>query len=281
MKRLGGDSVALYPVGGANGDILQHLLDEEGIQQHPVSVQGSVRENLIIEETSSSDHFHFSMPGPQLEESESNRCLEELFSIEPKPNYIVGSGSLAPGVSEYFYARLAEIAAELDARFIINTSGEALALAVGKGVYLLKLTRRILQELTGQGIEDEKIEEHSAMQFIENGQSEIVVVSHGKAGALIASHKGPERLRAPSVTEKSDVGAGDSMVAGIVLKLAEGESLRKAAYFGLAAGAATVMVPDAELCRRENVEEFYEKMIQEELHQLKLPDTSDLPNIHR
>lgn len=256
IKRLGGDSVALYPVGGANGDILKHLLDEEGIQQHPVPVKGLVRENLIIGEKSSSNHYHFIMPGPQIEESEWRRCLEELFSIEPKPDYIVGSGSLAPGVPEDFYTRVAEIASELEARFIINASGEALSLAVGKGVYLLKLTMQTLQDLTGEEIGDEEAQEHLAMQLTENGQSEIVVVSLGKAGALIALQKGIERLRAPSISEKSEVGAGDSMVAGIVLKLAQDESLRKAVYFGLAAGAATVMTPGTELCRLEDVEEL-------------------------
>jgi 6-phosphofructokinase 2 len=283
MKRLGGDSLTLYPVGGANGDILKHLLDEEGIQQQPVPVKGPIRENLIIGEKLSGDHYHFIMPGPQFEESEWNRCLEELSSIEPKPDYIVGSGSLAPGVPEDFYARVAEIASELEARFIINTSGEALSLAVRSGVYLLKLTMQTLQELTGEEIEDEEAQEHVAKQLIETEQSEIVVVSLGKAGALIASQQGIDRLRAPSIPEKSDVGAGDSMVAGIVLKLAEDESLRKAVSFGLAARTATVMTPGAELCHLEDVEELYDKMIQEEsgVHELKLPDTSDIPNIRR
>ena len=283
MKRLGGDSVAPYPVGGANGDILTHLLDEEGIQQQPVPVKGPIRENLIIEEKLSGDQYHFIMPGPQFEESEWNRCLEELSSIEPKPGYIVGSGSLAPGIPEDFYARVAEIASELEARFILNTSGEALSLAVRSGVYLLKLTMQTLQELTGGEIEDEDAQEHLAKQLIETGQSEIVVVSLGKAGALLVSQKGTERLRAPSVQEKSEVGAGDSMVAGIVLKLAQDESLRKAVYFGLAARTATVMTPGAELCHLEDVKELYDKMIQEEsgVHELKLPDTSDIPNIRR
>jgi 6-phosphofructokinase 2 len=283
IKRLGGDSVALYPVGGTNGDILTHLLDEEGVRHHPVPVKGPIRENLLIEEKSSSEHYHCIMPGPQLDESEWNQCLEELSSIEPKPDYIVGSGSLASGVPDDFYARLAEIASDLEARFVLNTSGEALSPAVENGVYLLKLTMRTLRELTGEEIKDEEAQEQSAMQIIANGQSDIVVVSLGKAGALIASAKGTERWRAPSVSEKSDVGAGDSMVAGIVLKLAGDESLDKAVCFGLAAGTATVMTPGAELCRPEDVEELYDKMVQEEFacQKLEVPDMSNVPNIRR
>ncbi|HEY8401370.1 MAG TPA: PfkB family carbohydrate kinase, partial [Cytophagaceae bacterium] len=34
IKKLGGSSVAVYPKGGPSGELLQKLLDEEGIVQH-------------------------------------------------------------------------------------------------------------------------------------------------------------------------------------------------------------------------------------------------------
>jgi 6-phosphofructokinase 2 len=140
-----------------------------------------------------------------------------------------------------------------------------------------------LQELVGQEIQDERVQEQSAQKLVESGQSEVVVVSLGAAGALLASQRGFERLRTLSVQVKSDVGAGDSMIAGIVLKLAQGESLRKAVCFGIAAGAAAVMTPGTELCRREDTELLYDKMIQEgfESTQIEVPDFSDVPNIRR
>jgi 6-phosphofructokinase 2 len=44
------------------------------------------------------------------------------------------------------------------------------------------------------------------------------------------------------------------MVAGIVLALARGDSIRDAALLGLAAGSATVMRSGTELCRPADVE---------------------------
>jgi 6-phosphofructokinase 2 len=88
----------------------------------------------------------------------------------------------------------------------------------------------------------------------------VVVVSLGAAGVLLATKEGTERIRAPTVHIKSKVGAGDSTVAGIVLSLARGKSLRQAVFFGVAAGAAAVMTPGTELCRLEDTEELYESL---------------------
>lgn len=50
------------------------------------------------------------------------------------------------------------------------------------------------------------------------------------------------------------VGAGDSVVAGIVLSLAENMSVYDAIRFGVATERAAVMIAGAELFRREGAE---------------------------
>lgn len=85
-------------------------------------------------------------------------------------------------------------------------------------------------------------------------------MSLGAAGVILATETGVERMRAPTVSIKSKVGAGDSTVAGIVLSLARGKSLREAVRFGVAAGAAAVMTPGTQLCRLEDTEKLYESI---------------------
>jgi len=65
---------------------------------------------------------------------------------------------------------------------------------------------------------------------------------------------------APTVPIRSKVGAGDSTVAGIVLALDRGLALEQAVAFGVAAGAAAVMTPGTQLCRREDTERLYRSM---------------------
>ena len=95
--------------------------------------------------------------------------------------------------------------------------------------------------------------------IVASGGAEVVVVSLGAGGALVASSAGCERLRSPTVPVRSKVGAGDSMVAGIVFGLARDYSLRDAVCFGIAAGAAAVMMPGTRLCRREDAERLFQQ----------------------
>ena len=260
IRRLGGESVTVYPAGGPSGQMLRDLLDKEGLGHHPIQIKGWTREDFIVREESTDQQFRFGMPGPVLQDKEWNRCLSEVPRIDPNPYYIVASGSLPPGVPKDFYARVARLAKDLGAKLVVDTSGEALSLALREGVFLIKPNLRELKEVAEHEIEDELQQEDLARHIVSSGQSEVVVISLGVAGALAVTEEGCERLRAPTVSIKSRVGAGDSMVAGIVLSLTRGLSLKDAVIFGVAAGAAAVMTPGTELCRREDAERLYKHM---------------------
>jgi len=103
--------------------------------------------------------------------------------------------------------------------------------------------------------------EETARGLVEKGHSEAIVISLGAGGALMVSKDGCEHVRAPMVPIKSKIGAGDSMVGGIVLSLERDQSLRDAVCFGVAAGAAAVMTPGTELCRREDTERLYQQIV--------------------
>ena len=257
IKRLGGASVALHTSGGLYGKKVQQMLDAEGVDHHPVVIAGLTRENLIVEETTSGQQFRFDMPGPHLAEKEWMACLDQVSAMTPVPEYIVASGSLPPGVPGDFYARVARIARDQKARLIVDTCGAALHLAACSGVYLLKPNVRELQELTKQEIKNEAQLEEAARSFIKEHQSEVVVISLGAAGAILVTRDGCEHFRSPVVPIKSRVGAGDSMVAGIVLSLSRGRLLREAVQYGIAAGAAAVMNPKRELCRLQDTEDLF------------------------
>jgi 6-phosphofructokinase 2 len=152
--------------------------------------------------------------------------------------------------------RIAELARLQGARVVIDTSGLALKQA-GHGIYLLKPSLRELMELTGREICTERDQELAARQIIEQGRCEILVLSLGAQGALLATAKGSERFAAIPVDARSTVGAGDSMLASIVLGLSRGLPLRDAARFGMAAGAAALLGSGTQLRRRSDVERLY------------------------
>lgn len=260
IRRLGGECTAMYCRGGLIGKILQEMLEAEGICQRAISVQGWTRQSITILENATFQQFRFVMPGPELSEDEWGEVLETVRKMRPMPELIVASGSLPPGVPDDFYARLAAIVRDGGSQLILDTSGPSLALAVREGVFIVKPSLRELRSFALGRVEHEEDQAKVAMSIIHSGHSDAVVVSLGAAGILLATEAGCERLHAPSVLVRSRVGAGDSMVAGITLAIARGQSLRESARFGIAAGTAAVMNPGTELCHLQDVERLFRQM---------------------
>ena len=253
----------LFPAGGLTGHRLTDLLDREGIIHRPLPIEGMIRENLVILDESTGQQYRFGMPGPILRDEEWKRCLHELSAISPNPDYLVASGSLPPGLPDDFYAQVARSGKDNGVRVIVDASGKALNLALQEGVYLIKPNVREFKDLIGKDIKEESQIKAEARKMVKSGRCEVLVISLGAAGALLVSENIAEHILPPTVPIVSKVGAGDSMVAGMVLSLARGEPLRESVLFGMAAGAAAVMTPGTELCRREDAERLYQEMISE------------------
>ncbi|MFD2245052.1 1-phosphofructokinase family hexose kinase [Pontibacter ruber] len=263
VKKLGGESCAWLLAGGPAGERLCELLRKEGVEYWAGQTKSWTRENLMVKEDSTGDQFRFGMPGQQTEEQEWKQVIEKLEQLKELPEYVVASGSLPPGVPDDFYLQLAVIAHKRGFRLIVDTSGEALIKAAGEGLYLIKPNLGELAKLAGKehisALEQEKI----AMQVLDEGKCKVLVVSLGPRGAMLASKEtGILYVAPPTVKQESAVGAGDSMVAGMVMSLLKGWPLEDVIRYGVAAGTAATMTPGSELCRKEDTEEIY-KWLQE------------------
>jgi 6-phosphofructokinase 2 len=238
------------------------LLGEEEIPQRAIRIDEPTRENFIVYEETSERQYRFGMPGPQLTHRDLARWLEAIDALDPPPDYLVASGSLPPGVPEDFYATmLAHL--PYGCRFVVDSRGEALRAVVEAGVYLVKPNLRELETLVGELPQNDIAIRQCARAIIANGGAEVVVVSLGSAGALLVTADRTEHLHSPTVPIRSKVGAGDSMLAGIVHSLANGWSVKQSVAYGVAAGAAAVMTPGTELCRQGDVEMLHGQMVAE------------------
>jgi 6-phosphofructokinase 2 len=261
IHKLGGSATACYFAGGYTGSMLTQMLTEAGIAQCPIPIHGHTRESFAVFEESSTQQYRFSTPGPLISAEECEQMMTTLSALSPSPAYVVISGSLPPGMPTSIFDQFADMAEQIHARLIVDTSGPSLQAALKRGVYLIKPNYRELSLLAGHPIESDLDLNKVAESIVESGQSEVVLVSLGAAGAALYTAQGCIRYRTPTVPILSKVGAGDSMVGGTVLALARGESLIEAARFGVAAGSAAVMTPGSELCRREDAERIYAQMV--------------------
>ena len=258
IRFLGGESSAVYAAGGHNGTMLTQLLNDEAIDNHPVPIAGITRENIVVFEESTALQYRFTMPGPELSADEWIACLEMLFNLNPA--YIVASGSLPQGVPAEFYGEITRYARDYGIRVILDTAGDALTRAIGKGVFLLKPNLRELELFAGEALPGESQIKAAGQRLIAEGLAEVMMVSMGAAGAALITSADYVHLRAPIVPIQSKVGAGDSMVGGIVMGLAQGYSFVDAARLGVATGSAAVMTPGTQLCRKEDAYRLYDEV---------------------
>ena len=256
IKKLGGEATAIFPSGGYTGKYFNHLLENENIDVVIIQTANETRENIIVLDQASNNEYRFGMPGTTLTEKEWKKCLQAVEDI-PIAGFIIASGSLPPGVPNDMYAALAKIAKTKNARLVVDTSGEALKLAVEEGVYLLKPNLGELAFLAGKKEIQPNEVKSIAQAIIAQGRCEVMVVSMGAAGAMLVTAEIAETFIPPAVMRKSTVGAGDSMVAGIVYFLTQGKDLSLAVQYGVACGTAATLNAGTELCRKADADRLF------------------------
>ena len=259
IKYLGGEATAIYPSGGYSGNFLQTLLENEGIKSLVVKTEKHTRENMIVLDLSANQQYRFGMPGQELLQTEWHQCLQLLE--ETNADFIVASGSLPPGVPDDIFARIAKIANKKNSKLIVDTSGKALQLALTEKVYMIKPNLGELSILVGKKELAFQEIESAARKIIKQTGCNAIAVSMGSAGAMMVTVKDVYRVAAPPVKRRSTVGAGDSMVAGIVYSLSNNKSLKEALHYGVACGTAATINPGTQLCRIEDVKKIYEDII--------------------
>jgi 6-phosphofructokinase 2 len=256
ISRLGGNSFAVFTSGGPLGKMLEELVDKESIPFQAVPIQTWTRESFVAVDDNTNSQYRFGFTGGEITEEEENVFLSAVTNLKSK--FIVASGSLNEGLTSDFYQKIAEIAKQSGAKLIVDTSGEALKKVLETGAYLIKPNVGELAKLIGvERLEMEEVNE-AAKQIIAKGGAEIVVVSLGPQGAVLVTKDNHEFVPAPNVAKKSTVGAGDSMVGGMVWALSQNKSLREVIRWGVACGSAATMNEGTQLFKGTDAQRLFD-----------------------
>ena len=260
VRRLGSDVVAIYPAGGVTGQLLRQLVDKEDITSVMIPIREETRENFTALEATTGEQYRFVLTGPQLSESEWQHCIETFAAQSVRPDVIVASGSLPPGVPDDFYGRIAAIAENWGSRMAVDASGSALNAALNHRVYLIKPNLRELQDLIGAPLGDQAAQIAACRTLVSDRKAQAVALTLGDQGALLITKKAAWLAEPPAVKSVSAVGAGDSFLGGMAWALASGCALEVAFKYGIAAGSAAVLSPGTELCQASDVRRLVEQV---------------------
>lgn len=257
IHRLGGQALALFPAGGPSGQYLVELLAAEGVSTQVLPISAWTRECLNVVEQANAQQYRFVLPGASLSLPEQEQLLTLLQAL-PSLDYLVISGSMPAGLAADFLPRVLRSAQQRGARCILDSGAETLrqGLTVG-GLLLIKPNLHELSALAGVEISGPEQLVEAARGVLAGGRCEAMLVSLGAQGGLLVTAEQVERIAAPPVKKRSSVGAGDSLLAAMLLKHAAGASWSEAARYGVAAGSAAIMAEGTQLCARADTERLF------------------------
>jgi len=258
LRNVNIDSIAMGFVGGYNGQRLQAELTAAGISTDFTQISGETRTNVSIVASGEAKHIKVNEAGPEVTPAELASLIDSVKANLKAGDWWVLGGSLPRGVNNNIYAELIGLIEAAGAFAILDSSGKALELGCLAKPTLVKPNLDEAQELLG--LTERELEDASIWsQSLAKSGPQNLVVSLGSEGALLVTEQQFSKLASPSIIEANPIGAGDSMVAGIVWRLSLGESLTQALAYGLACGAATASRSGTDLGSLDQVTELVEQ----------------------
>jgi 6-phosphofructokinase 2 len=250
---LGGETIAYGFIGGIDGEVVQQLLKNQGVPFDFTPIKGEIRSNFIITDAKTNRQTRIDAPGPIVSEHELEALISKINGIRPKPDFLVFAGSIPPGVPDDIYRTLVNEAKKRGIKTVLDADDKWLRYGVKAQPTIIKPNIHEAEELLGSRFRNEATIITAVKMLLAQGV-EIVALTRGRDSSVISNGKEIIKLTPPQVEVMGTVGAGDSAVAGLVLKLSQGAELEEAARLGVAAAVATTLQPGVELCHLEDVD---------------------------
>lgn len=238
LQQLGTETLATGLVGGTFGQFIEEELDEVGIPHDFVDIGGQTRINTTI--LTPDGEYKINQYGPRVDAGVVDDVVAAIERYDPKVVVVAGSspGSIEPShIDRIARAGSWETAVDLDGPTLGQLEAEYALCKPNAG-----------ELAAATGMPTETVEESlAAAQTLRDTGFERVVASLGEQGAILASSD--TALHAPSIDVDvvDTVGAGDSLLAGVLSKLVRGVSDAVALQSGVAVASRVVSVPGTDV----------------------------------
>ncbi len=264
IRELGGESVATGFLGGNAGKTIENVLNEKGIRNDFIWVDGETRTNTKVFEVNGAV-TELNEPGPVISEEKLEEFLSRLEEYADQDTLFILAGSIPSGVKKDVYADIIRRVHKKGAKVLLDADGEVFRISLEANPDIIKPNRVELEEYAGidyRASTEELLE--LAHGLMERG-IETVAVSMGKSGAMLIRPGYEVKCPALSVKAHSTVGAGDAMVAALAYswdrQLDNDETVRLC----MAASAGAVTTIGTKPPTREVVEELKKQVIIERI----------------
>ncbi len=257
---LGEEVIATGFVGGHAGEWILEALDKLSIKHCFIKGKNETRTCINIKELCSGKHTEFLEPGAPLTREDEKKLLERFEEIIEKSNVVTISGSIPGGVGKDIYIRLVERCKAQGKKVLVDTSGELLTDVIKAKPTMVKPNIYELRAITKRSIGSIEEVSHEAERLRAEGV-EVVAVSLGKDGVLVASGEGVYHGVPPKIVPVNTVGCGDSMLAGFAAGLSRGYSTADTIKTAVAVSAANALTNDTGFFKTEDYHNLLDQVI--------------------
>lgn len=262
LARLGAAAVVSGFMYEENGRLFEQEMHKEGVTYKFVWNKGRVKEvyNFIDTRSMLTEVVDEATP---IEEDNAQKLLEMIADLSKNCEAVVFTGDISEGLPEdYMHSLLSVIPS--DVLKIVDTNGYRLANLLDCGLDLVKPNLDELSRATGIKITDRDSMEKACENLLSRGVKRVLL-SLGKDGAVICDENKKLYCMSLNVAMNSTAGAGDAMVAAATKALAEGAGLEDILKRGVAAGTASVTLPDSISFLKDKYSEILQKLTVKEI----------------
>lgn len=235
LRELGIDSKAFGFTAGFTGEAIEKGLADVGIDTDFVRLEkGNSRINVKIK---ASEETELNGQGPDIDDKAISALFEKLDKLSDGDTLVL-AGSIPSSLPADIYERILERLSGRNIRAVVDATKDLLLNVLKYKPFLIKPNNHELGEMFGVTLNsDEEIETY-ARKLQEMGAVNVLVSMAGDGAILIDEYGKMHRCGVCKGVVKNSVGAGDSMVAGFIAGVLNGD-YEYALKLGTAAGGAT------------------------------------------
>lgn len=252
LKNFGVDVTVTGLIAGRQGEALLGALQSASIRADFLEIPGETRTNLKIFDESANKTTEINETGFEVSPQDLTGFRQKFKNFLKEAAIVVLSGSLPPGVPPDFYADCIDAANAAGVKALLDADGDALKKGIRSIPYAVKPNLHELELLSGRTFSGKKEVAEAARSLIRSG-IEIVIVSMGAEGAVVAGRGEAYGVDSWDIPVKSATGAGDSMVAALASSILNHSTLAEIAKITTAAGTVTASKEGTQICLLEEV----------------------------
>ena len=258
IKELGGESIALGFAGGYSGLELTDMLIGEGIVSDFARINSESRSSITIYQRKKKIQTLLCTPSPAISQAEVDSFFKKANDIPPGSDVVI-SGNVPAGLDEGIFARLIKALKKRNIKVFLDSDQEAFKLGVDAAPFLIKPNIFEFNRLTGGSVSEVKEIAEAVKHYRDS--VEYIIVSIGGRGALGFSKDGDYHARPPKVKVRNSLGAGDSLLGGVVSVMSKSGSFEEALRVGVACGTAATLGISGSLCKTTDVDSIKKEVI--------------------